>query len=217
LMSAIFPKISELSYENKIGGIRGVLNRVSHLPLLIIIPGIFGGEALKRQLLAIVFGQEFVTGATVLMILLLGKLVQSYHVTLARTLSAMDLPQLTMASRLVSIPTNIVLNIILIPIWGLQGAAVASVIAMGVNLFLNYRYLLRYFSISSSWHEILWIIFSSTVMYALIWAFKITIDISGYLSLGLALLLGCCTYFAVLVMSSNVRTTLQSFIQMDIS
>jgi len=194
-----------------------IVNRVSYLPLVFIIPGIFGGYILREELLTVFFGAEFTPAATVLIILLIGKLVQSYHITVGRTLSAMDLPNLAMRSRLISIPANVILNFLLIPILGINGAAIASVASICINLTTNYRYLTDYFEIEIPWMKVGWMLFSSCCMFGAVLLAKGQLAVSGYVSLLSLVLLGALVYVGLLTFPREMRTTLQEFVRMEIS
>ena len=81
-----------------------------------------------KPILAI-FGGEFSAGYTVLLILLLGQLINSFSGPVAVILNMTGHHHDTARWYLVSAVTNIGLNFALIPVYGAEGAAIATVIA----------------------------------------------------------------------------------------
>jgi Na+-driven multidrug efflux pump len=69
----------------------------------------------------------------VFLILLPSGLLYTVHKVLGASLSANGMPQATIFSGLMSLPSTIVLNLILVPAWGINGAAIASNVAYLIN------------------------------------------------------------------------------------
>jgi O-antigen/teichoic acid export membrane protein len=212
LTTTIFPEISEMSSRGKTGKIEELLNNIIQLPLFIIIPAFFGSLVIGPDLLGTIFGEEYSAGGTVLVILLFGRIVQNYHVIFAKTLQAIDLPKLTMQSRLISIPVNITLNFILILNFGLVGAAAASVISITTNAAMNFVYLSNHINVEIPLRETAWAVVSSFVMVICLYIIRELIHFGGFGYVFLYVLTGACVYTVILITSPAVRIIVGKFI-----
>ncbi|KYK20621.1 hypothetical protein AYK21_05785 [Thermoplasmatales archaeon SG8-52-2] len=76
------------------------------------------------------FGQEYIFSANALRILSLGYMIHNLSGSNTSTLIGIGENQFILYSTLVVAILNIILNVILIPIWGIEGAAIATAIAL---------------------------------------------------------------------------------------
>jgi O-antigen/teichoic acid export membrane protein len=89
--------------------------------------------AVARPAIPIIYGGEFGPSVGVFLVLLPSGLFYTVHKVLGSSLSAHGMPQATLYAGLVSLPFTVGLNLLLVPRWGIVGAAVASDIAYAVN------------------------------------------------------------------------------------
>ncbi len=87
--------------------------------------------------LPLVFGDRFQGSATPLLYLLPGIVAGSASRVLANDIAARGRPELNMATSVIVVIANIVANIVLIPSFGLAGAAIATTLAYSLNLALR--------------------------------------------------------------------------------
>jgi O-antigen/teichoic acid export membrane protein len=99
---------------------------------------------LAYPFITLVFGSEYSSAVIALLILLPGIVAGAGARILAVDVAARGKPQLNMYFSLIVIVVNLSLNILLIPQYGINGAAIATTIAYSTNLFfrlLVYKYL----------------------------------------------------------------------------
>jgi len=106
---------------------------------LFLIPGLFGGALLGERLLRI-YGTEFTQGATILSILILANVVMGYQSQLLNTLNGIDRPDLAFRVNATFVVANMILNVILVYLYGWLGAAVATATSVSISLIVAYRY-----------------------------------------------------------------------------
>ncbi len=129
LGTALFPKASAMDSESnfQMSAVACrrtlVVTMLAGLGLLIVAP----------TAIPLVYGGEFVPSVTVFLILLPSGLFYTVHKVLGSSLSAHGMPQATLFAGLVSLPLTVGLNVLMIPRWGITGAAIASDIAYAVN------------------------------------------------------------------------------------
>ena len=89
----------------------------------------------SETIIATLFGSTYVSSANVLRILAIGFIINNFVGPCGVTLVGMGKPRFIMFATLTAAVLNVVLNIILIPSFGIVGAATASVIAIvSINL-----------------------------------------------------------------------------------
>ena len=93
---------------------------------------------------------------------------------------------------------NIGLNIILIPIFGILGAAVATLVSVTLNAILSYFYLSRHMKIFLEQRSILNIVIAAIVMGGAVLVFRAVTGIPSLVSLLGIIAAGAIIYFLVL-------------------
>ncbi len=101
--------------------------------LFLAIPACIGGWILGDKLLYYLYGASFVEGAPALFFLLLVQIVNVFMYLGTMSLNALNRPKDAFWITVIAAIANILLDLVLIPIMGITGAAVATLIAMTLN------------------------------------------------------------------------------------
>lgn len=136
IRSSLFPEISYRSANDRDEEVKQLITDSLTYTGLIAIPGVVGGLVLSERLM-LMYGSEFVEGATVLVVLIFAILVQDYYKQLANGLNGIDRPDIVFYINAIVIAVNVILNVVLIFYFGIFGAAVASVTAVAVGFILS--------------------------------------------------------------------------------
>lgn len=142
ISDAIFPEISDVTVESNNDAAAPILEDAMRYAGLILLPGLVGAAIIGPRILRI-YGSEFTVGGAVLTILVAAVLLRSYQKQLITALNAIDRPDLTFNTNAVFIGSNIILNIVLVYVYGWIGAAVATALSAGIGTILAYRYTSR--------------------------------------------------------------------------
>ncbi|MFC0298676.1 flippase [Geobacillus jurassicus] len=140
------PKISQLYHSHKIQELRRIYilsTRVLGLFSLITIIGLIG---LSKYILEL-FGQEFIEGQVALIFRGIGQFINVAVGSVWIMLSMTGKPKLHVYGNLFACLINIGLNYLLIPIYGISGAAFASMIALSFVNILGYILVCREFRV----------------------------------------------------------------------
>lgn len=133
--SVTFPEISRQSSEGRSDEASATASRALTYCTGLAIPGIVGTALLGEPVMAI-YGQSVTKVAVapvLLLVLVTTRLLESYEIIITGTLGALDHPDRAFRVDLAFFLTNIVLNVSLVWTFGVVGAAVATLIAMGVG------------------------------------------------------------------------------------
>ena len=123
------PKFSELYYSGEIDILISVAQRSSKLIFLVSLPIILIFIVFGKYILSI-FGEEFILGYPVLLLLVLGQFVNGMAGSVGSFLNMTGHQKVFNRIVIVGGISNIVLNYTLIPIYGIEGAAFASMLSI---------------------------------------------------------------------------------------
>jgi O-antigen/teichoic acid export membrane protein len=128
---AIFmPVASELYSRNALNDLKSTYSTVTKWVFLLILPAFLLMVLFSDWILKIMFGTEYVTGARALSILALGYLIICVIGPASQILQAYGRAGMIMGCSFFAAGVNIVLNYLLIPIYGVNGAAIATGISL---------------------------------------------------------------------------------------
>lgn len=133
-MNAIIqPKVSELYHQKNIGEMKKVVNRATQLIILLTLPLTFVLIFFGDTILSL-FGENSVNGATALTYIALGGLYNAMTGNVDQILNMTNNQKNVSVILFTGFVTNVILNLFLIPAYGIEGAAIASLIT---NIIVN--------------------------------------------------------------------------------
>lgn len=217
----MFPEISQLSAEESKQAAAGLITDSLAYTGLIAIPGLVGGSVLAERLLRL-YGDEFVRGTAIFGLLILAVLVYSYLKQLMNGLNAIDRPDLAFRVNITFILTNSVLNFVLIWAYGIEGAAVATVVSTVIALLLAYYLLSQLISFGIPVAALLRQAAAATVMGGVVFALLTVLDTTAIITNNAVIVVGlsgtgAMLYFVTLLaISTDFRETVDRNSPVDI-
>lgn len=208
----LFPEMSKLSAADESGSVAGLTEEALVFSGMILVPGLVGGILLDDRLLRI-YGPSFVEGTRVFGLLAAAALVWTYNRQLQNTLNAIDRPGLAAKSNAIFLGANVVLNLALVPAFGIVGAAAATLVSAGVGLVVSVRYVRAVVEFQTPIREIAnqWI--AALLMGGVVYALRAVGDRRWFVDLNAVFIvllagIGAGVYFGLLLgISPRVRTT----------
>ena len=179
LRATLWPKVSRWSKTGEIKNIEESLSRAFSYSLILAVPVFTGGILLGDRLLYFFYGAEFAKGYPILIILLFTQIVNVFQFFLTMYLSALDRQKDSFKVTAVAVTANIVLNILLIPIIGIMGAAIATLVTMTLNAVLARRLLSQNMVIRIEPDSILNILKASVAMVLFVGSYRLLIPLSN--------------------------------------
>ena len=214
--TVIAPRMSRCFAEKDNKGITELAKSSVTYGLMLAVPAAFGGILLAHPILYALYGTEFSSGAVALKLLLLFQVIMVLQSVLLVVYA--NIRRIGMSCVLVGIgfAVNLVLDIILIPRIGINGAALASLVSAVVSTVLLVVVVGRYQQFVVDLRRIINICAASVMMclavYGVKWLFKdteITIP-----SLFAVILCGAVVYVLVLLLlDKEVRKKVLGFIR----
>lgn len=209
---SIFPQVSKWSIEDATDEITNMIKDATTVSLVISIPAFFGTGIVSTEILHFLFGEEYTIAAVALVILMFEKIFQSVHKVWGYSLQAVGRPDQAAVAAVISILVNLILNLLLVPPYGLQGAATATATSFLLNTALHAHYLKQSLTIRIDTDKIVWCVVSSVVMSIFIYALSTAADVSSLLILLLIVSGGVLVYFSVLPVYPPIRSDLRTIV-----
>ena len=179
LRATLWPKVSRWSKTREIENIEESLSRAFSYSLILAVPVFTGGILLGDRLLYFFYGAEFAKGYPILIILLFTQIVNVFQFFFTMYLGALDRQKDSFKVTSVAVTANIVLNLLLIPVIGIMGAAIATMVTMSLNAVLARRVLSQNMTIRVEHDSILNILKASGVMALFVGSYRLLVPLSN--------------------------------------
>ena len=152
IAASIFPILTKLIHEGKGEAVKRVLEKVLPAVFAAALPIALGGIILARPLISLIFGAEY-DGSVFTFQLLLSTLLFVFPGTIiGNTIFAFDRQKIFIFSTGTGAITNVVLDLVLIPAYGIWGSAIATIVSQVLVTVINWNYLKKITGFSISKH-----------------------------------------------------------------
>jgi len=198
---AFFP---ELSRAAKTKRYKNTLHNFSKIIYFISVPLFVGAVTLSKQIISLVFGSQYLPGQYAFCIIMFFFLVNAINQIFNQTLTVYNLQKFQFKIIFLAALSNIILNFIFIPKWGIIGAGITTVISeiivfIGITIKVN-KDVIRFNIFKNSIIPVS----SSIVMFLGIYLFKDILkfqifynhfDVITYSIIGGIIYIGCILLF----------------------
>jgi O-antigen/teichoic acid export membrane protein len=181
--------------------------------VLFIIPTFFGAYLFADEILRYVFSPEYTNASSALVILVGSQVFQAFYMMFGRALRALDYIEQSVKIEVVAIIINVTLNITLIPLFGLIGAAVATTTAILFNSVAHYLYLSQLVPVKIPYRQLGIIISASIIMFVALTILERYVVVNSFITLFMMILAGVGVYFIVILIDSSTRTKVEKNIR----
>lgn len=201
--AVLYPKFSAWNEKNEAEKITEGLQSGTSLSLLLAVPIFFSFLILGYDFIFLFYGEAYVSGVPALFLLSFIQIITVFMYLQSICLNAISHPKYAFLSIAAGILTNIILNMILIPIGGMEGAALATVIAMLLNAVLAYLLLKKVIRVRYNWGSIFKMIAASLIMCVFLGAFKWILPVTNVVLLLTAFTAGGLLYGLLMLTIDN--------------
>jgi len=196
LSTVLLPALTHSYEDNKIHEVKTTLKYSLKFFLMFAIPSFFGLSILSKSILTTLTTSEFVGGSMIVSIIALATVL--FNCSSINT-NVLNLFKETKKVGLIygaSASINIIMNIILVPIIGIVGAAIATLITFMVHLFVVSKISFKRVSYDIDFKFIMKSTVSSVIMAFVVWKLNPYGAINILISIGFA----AGVYFGVLIL-----------------
>jgi len=214
LRFVLYPRMSHWHSTGELASLEGALSRAFTYSLVLAVPAVIGGYILGDNLLYYLYGSTFESGTPALLILFLVQVVNIFMYLQTMALNATDNPKKSFIVTAVSASLNIGLNIAFIPLFGIVGAAMATLISMLLNAVLAYHYLSSVIRVKIEAPSVLNILKAAGLMGACVLVFRFLIPIESVWFLVGAVGLGTIVYsLLILKFDASINDEIRNIVQ----
>ncbi len=207
MRTVLFPKVSNWHSNGKLDMAEDAFAKGITYSLLLAVPVFVGGLLLGDKMLYLFYGEGFVRGTQTFYVLLAVQIVNVFMFLQTMYLSALNRPKDSFNATAIAAATNVILDILLIPVLGILGAAVATLIAMLLNALLAHMALKRTIHVRFNSQEIKNIVVAALAMGLVVGFYRMVMPISSILLILIPIILGAISYiFLLLKLDTSIRS-----------
>lgn len=214
LNTIFYPKFAIWKDDHRRAWITPSLARAISYSLLLAIPVCIGGSLLADRLLYFLYGSPYESAGMALILLLAAQVAYVFVFLWSMTLSALGLPRKSAITALLATGANIPLNLLLIPAFGITGAAGAILCTVIIHAISAGVLLRSHLSLTFDFRALRSIGISALVMagFVLIFTRIIPPDHAGVI--GIAIISGGILYVATLIrLERGMDTAIKHMVQ----
>ena len=213
LHTTLYPKISYWGKQGDLTPVESALARAFTYSLLLAVPVVLGGWLLGERMLYFFYGESFTAGAGALAILLLVQVANVFMYLQTMCLNALDRPRDSFRVTAIAVTANIVLNLLLIPAYGIVGASAATLVTMVLNAVLAHRALSRSIHVRIEPRAVGSIVFAASIMAVVVVIYSFAIPFTNVFAVLGAIALGGLVYILFLFrIDRSIRDELKELV-----
>jgi len=197
------PVVSEFFANEDMEGLRSLFKSVSKWIMLTVMPLVIYCLAFSREILQALYGPEYTAGHIALMILVFGIAVNVLQGTSGNILVGGGHTRLNLLAEVITAVTNVILNIILIPAYGIVGAAVATSVSYIIRNICFTGFIYKTLKMHPYKINYLHILFSAFVSFIIIYILKIYSPLNWWITMILAGFILMFLYISSMILSRS--------------
>jgi O-antigen/teichoic acid export membrane protein len=133
---AIFPSLSKHAALQETGRLPEIVESSVRYLTLGAVPVAIGITALSEPIMTFVYGPAYASGSVALQILVWAYALEFFNPFFSRVLFVLEKQRLVLIAAIAGTLMNVAVNVVLIPLYGFVGAAVATLVAAAVIFML---------------------------------------------------------------------------------
>ncbi len=197
----LLPTLTRIRESGDIGKINHYLSITYRYYLLLIIPAVIGVTILAEPLLLILTTEEFAIGASIVGVIAIGIMFNGLGQITSNVAFIERKTRVILMAQAVGAIFNLSLNLLLIPMIGIMGAAISTLLAYGLMLMVYSRYARSLVDISPDWIFMFKCILSAAIMGLAVYL----LSPSGLLQVALTVVLGAVLYMLLMLASGGIE------------
>lgn len=196
IQQVLQPQLAGLFARADLDGVRSVFTAATAWLMALAWPIYLVGVTTAGWWLQI-FGDSYTAGQSVVMVLGLSMLFATACGPVDVVLLMAGKSTLSLLNNLIALVINLALNLLLIPLWGILGAATAWAAALGVRNLLPVIQVYRHYRMTAFTTPVAWVAGSAACCFGLVPAVLVNLPGPSLLLVTVWLPLGCAVYAAL--------------------
>jgi O-antigen/teichoic acid export membrane protein len=205
IATVIFPMVSELWTRKNKQYLAFGLKMLYQYAFVLIIPAALLFLSFSQIVLRLMFGEQYVTGALTMQILIIAIVFLGLHTITSTILCGIGKPVISTKILFEGALINLVLNILLIPSLGMLGAAINSLIAYAYIAIRCMLKLKHFIKVEIPWNNWLKTLIAGILMLGLIFLIKKFIMLNPYMEAIVCIIAGGLFYLALSLILKTIN------------
>jgi O-antigen/teichoic acid export membrane protein len=201
------PTVSEYFSKNDMIGLEPLYKSTSRWSFMVVYPIFLFILVFPKELLTLLYGSQYTGGYIALIVLALGIAVNDFSGTSANVLVGGGRTRLNLLCEVIAAVTNVVLNILLIPIFGILGAAIATAMSYVTRNISSLSFCYRSYGMHPYGKKYWNIIASGLAAIAIVYILKIYSPFSWWATMVVLGILFIAFYIAAVLFSRGLETS----------
>jgi len=197
LSTSLFPRISRWKEEHETESIRHAAARALSYSLILALPLVTGGLILGERLLYFLYGSPFVVATAAFSLILVAQVSMVFFSLDTMVLGALGQPGKVFLVNAVSAMILVVLELVMIPTYGITGAAAALLLSCVARAAGARWYLSRHMHIGVETRVVGNILAAAAVMAIVVVLIRMIVPVFHVAILVLVILAGALTFFLI--------------------
>lgn len=210
--TTLFPKVSRWAGDEEYGEIERVIPGAIIFGLIFPVPGLVGIAVLGEQILSIVYQPAYAKAAIPMAILAGYMAIESIQRVGNSVLTGMDRADIPFRSRLIGVTLAVVLNLVLIPQYGLLGAAVATMTAKLVDTLYQWIVISGLLDLELPVRSFTWQLASALVMGIVVGGIATLVGTFSMVMLLFVVFAGVSIYGALVILDRDIRQVVEQYL-----
>ncbi|AAT42882.1 polysaccharide biosynthesis C-terminal domain-containing protein [Picrophilus oshimae] len=191
VFNIILPRLSYIFSVNDESGFKTSLRLLLNFSYILYVPAAFGISALSRYILFLFAGPMYLKAAVPMTIILISTSLFSGSYVFSNALSSTKRTRIFIISSGLAMLANIILSFLLIPVYGITGAAISYSSMNGTNFIILYYFARNFVKYDL---KIIFKIFASSIFMSIILFYLGTMLSYGFINLFILIILGALIY-----------------------
>lgn len=211
ISTTIFPKIPRWAEAGEYGEIERVIPGTVLFTLVFPIPGLAGLLVLGPDVLRLVYTPAYVEAAVPMVLLAGYMVVEAVQRVSNPILTGIERADVPFRTRLLGVAVAVALNLVLIPRYGLLGAAVATLVAKALDTVVQWVAMVRLLDVRLPLRSLGWELCSAAAMGAVVAGAARVVAPDSLPRLFALVALGAAVYGVLVIQDPEIRGVVQEY------
>lgn len=213
IAAVAFPLISELHTRKRFGEIQKSISVIITMLVFLILPFVILLVSFPEIIIKFLFGDIFLPAAITLQILTISMIFYSIFTIFQTTLDGIGRPFINTKILFLMAGANLVLNILLVPIYGIVGSAVASLTAYLIGAFIGFNFVKKLLNVSLPLYKLFKVSSGAAISIGIVFLLKQHVSIPLYQQSIVLLVIGWVFYLFFVIISKAITKDDIGFIE----
>lgn len=209
VQTSIFPSANAWGAAKEYERLERLIETAFIPSFYLVIPAAIGSAVVGAEIFSLVFSVDYPSIHFVLLLMFVEKIQRAFVLPLIAPMHAIGQVNYAAFATVLGVFVNVILNLSLIPLYGVVGAAIGTTLGGFVSVGSRTWFLSRDVDITFPWRDIAWLFVSGSIMGVALHSAKADIAPLDLTELGILILAGVLLYSSLSMASPRIRNEIR--------